>query len=291
MFLSEGAGRDALIRLVGIDVDGTLLGSSGEVDPRVWQVASRARAVGIRLALCSGRPAFGSTAQYVQRLDADGWHIFQNGASIVNAATGCTRSAHLPPRQVKDMITRARGSHHHLELYSDEDYVTESLSDWARKHAEILGVPFEPRPFEALKGAVVRAQWLFSKADAEAFMKNAPKDLEVAQSTSPLMPDTQFISLTGQGVSKGGALRTLAAEYGVDLRDVMYVGDSGNDLSALQIVGHPIAMANAEPAILAAVKRSVGHVDEGGLVEALELALACARSSTHARDASVIGSG
>jgi len=73
-----------LIHLVGIDVDGTLLGSSGNVHPEVWGVAQRARTAGIHLALCSGRPAFGLALEYARRLDADGWHVFQNGASIVN---------------------------------------------------------------------------------------------------------------------------------------------------------------------------------------------------------------
>ena len=53
-----------LIRLVGIDVDRTLVGSAGSAPERVWRAAERARAAGIRLALCSGRPAFGVTGSF-----------------------------------------------------------------------------------------------------------------------------------------------------------------------------------------------------------------------------------
>jgi hydroxymethylpyrimidine pyrophosphatase-like HAD family hydrolase len=88
------------------------------------------------------------------------------------------------------------------------------------------------------------------------------------------MPDTAFVGITAAGVSKGSAMRILAAQYGVDMRDVMYVGDADNDLSALQVAGHPIAMANASAAALRAASRTVGHVDEGGLAEALEIAIA-----------------
>ena len=59
------------------------------------------------------------------------------------------------------------------------------------------------------------------------------------------------IGFTSEGVSKASAMRTIADQYGVDLRNVMYIGDSGNDLPALRIVGHPIAMANASPAVIA----------------------------------------
>jgi Cof subfamily protein (haloacid dehalogenase superfamily) len=260
-----------LIRLIGIDVDGTLVGSSGIVPEFVWEAAERARAAGIHLALCSGRPAFGIAVEYARRLDADGWHMFQNGASVVHLATKQSRSTPLPQERVQELIAQAREWQKVLELYSDGAYVVESDSAWASEHAELLGLPFKAQRFETLTPPVVRAQWLLSAADAEHV--HAPSDLEVAHSTSPLMPGVQFVGITKQGVSKGNAIRDVAAEYRVDLRDVMYVGDSGNDLSALRIVGHPVAMANADPAVIAASSYTTGHVEEGGLAQALELAL------------------
>jgi hydroxymethylpyrimidine pyrophosphatase-like HAD family hydrolase len=53
----------------------------------------------------------------------------------------------------------------------------------------------------------------------------------------------------------------------------MYVGDAGNDLPALQIVGHPIAMGNGDPAVRAIAARTVGDVESGGLMQAIELAI------------------
>lgn len=262
-----------MIRLIGIDVDGTLVGSNGVVAPSLWRIAERVRAAGVRLALCSGRPAFGLTMEYARRLDVDGWHIFQNGASIVHLPTGHSRSVELPADAVQELTSQARRSGQVLELYSDRAYVAESTAAWARQHAELLGVPFNPRPFESLQGPPVRAQWLLARADALEVMAAAPAHLESAMSTSPIMPDTHFVGLTQTGISKGSAIRIVAAEYGIELGDVMYVGDSGNDLSALRIVGHPIAMGNADPAVLQAVKHSVGHVDEGGLGEALQMAI------------------
>ena len=74
-----------MLDLVFIDVDGTLVGSSREVTPAVWAAVDRARAHGLRLALCSGRPAFGATREFARRIAPDGWHIYQNGASVVSA--------------------------------------------------------------------------------------------------------------------------------------------------------------------------------------------------------------
>ena len=62
-----------------------------------------------------------------------------------------------------------------------------------------------------------------------------------------------------------------------DMRDVMYIGDSGNDLSALRIVGVPVAMANADPAVRAVAQHIAGDVEAGGLVDAFEIAIGSLR--------------
>ena len=69
-------------------------------------------------------------------------------------------------------------------------------------------------------------------------------------------------------------MRGSADEYGVALQNVMYAGDAGNDLSALRMVGHPIAMGNADPAVKAAAKHTVECVARGGLAQALDMAAA-----------------
>jgi len=262
------------IRLIGIDVDGTLVGASGTIHPRVWIAAERARDMGIHLTLCSGRPAFGVALEFARRLDAGGWHVFQNGASVIDLGNGESRSASLPRECVDMMIAQARDTGHVLELYSDSEYVVESTGDWAREHAELLGLPFDPRPFESLQGPVVRAQWLVTSADADRVRATIPTGVEIAQSTSPLMPDTQFVGVTRKGVSKGTAMQAIAGEYHVDLRDVMYIGDAGNDLPALEVVGHPIAAGGASAAVRATAHHTVASPEEGGVAEALELAMA-----------------
>jgi Cof subfamily protein (haloacid dehalogenase superfamily) len=263
----------SLIRLIGIDVDGTLVGTGGVIHPRVWEAATQARERGIHIALCSGRPAFGLALEYARRLEANGWHIFQNGASILDLATARSRSVPMPAHWVKALIDQARTHGEVLELYSDTEYAVESTSAWAEGHADLLGVPFAPRPLDSLAQPIVRAQWLLSVERAAQFTARPHPGLEIAQSSSPLMPETQFVGLTHEGVTKGSALRSVADEYGVPLQNVMYIGDAGNDLSALRVVGHPIAMGNAEPAVKVAARHTVDHVDRGGLAQALEMAI------------------
>jgi Cof subfamily protein (haloacid dehalogenase superfamily) len=263
-----------MIRLVCIDVDGTLVGSSGAVHPAVWHAAERARAAGIRLAICSGRPSFGAARDYAERLDPDGWHSFQNGASVLHFATGRSLSTRLAPETVSMLVARARARERLLELYTDDGYASESLSDRARAHAALLGVPFNPRPLESLVGPIVRAQWLLSHEEADVVIAEPHPGLEVSPSTSPMMPDTQFVNLTAIGVDKAAAVRAMAEQYGLSLAQVMFVGDGRNDASAMRLVGFPVAMGDAEPEAREAAIRLVADADDAGLAEALDLAVA-----------------
>ena len=263
-----------MIGLVCIDVDGTLVGSSGTVSDESWRAAREARARGMRLAICSGRPGFGFTRGFAERLDPDGWHIFQNGASVVHLPGGETRSHGLPAATVRALIERARTLGRVLELYTDTEYAVESDGDRARRHARLLGLPFRPRGLDSLDGRVVRAQWLVARDHADAVLAEPHDGLALSTSLSPVMPDTAFVNVTPAGVDKARAVREVARAYAVPLERVMMVGDGANDAMAMRIVGHPVAMGNAEPEARAVARHTVGHVDRGGLREALELALA-----------------
>lgn len=266
-----------MIRLVCIDVDGTLLGAAGVVAPESWAAAERARAHGIRLAVCSGRPAFGVARGYAERLDPEGWHIFQNGSSVVRVADGETRSRALPAGALALLVARARVTGRVLELYTDTDYAVESTLPRAARHAALLGIPFAPRPFDLLRGTIVRAQWVVPHDEVEPVLAEDHGGLTVAASLSPVMPDTTFLNATAPGVDKGDALRRVAAEYGLATDAVMMVGDSENDLAAMRAAGVAVAMGNAEPMVAAVAHHRVGHVDRGGLAEALELAISLGR--------------
>jgi len=264
-----------MVDLICIDVDGTLVGSSGVVGDEVWAAAERVRVTGRRLAVCSGRPAFGVTRGYAERLDPDGWHVFQNGASVVHVESGESHSRPLPPSAVTRLVERARATGRVLELYTDTTYAVERDTPVARRHAELLGLPYHPRDLLSLAGTVVRAQWLVARgAEEEAVLAEPHDGLTIGASVAPVMPGTAFLNITPAGVDKGSAVLAVAEAYGVPLDRVMMVGDGANDASALRVVGVPVAMGNAEPEAIAAARYRVAGVDAGGLVEALALAMA-----------------
>ncbi|HET7542361.1 MAG TPA: HAD-IIB family hydrolase [Polyangiaceae bacterium] len=266
-----------MVSLICIDVDGTLVGTGGRIAERIWPAAARAIQAGIRVALCTGRPAFGVTRSYAERLDPDGWHAFQNGASLVRLSTNESRSALLGPETVSELKRRSKRTGRILELYSDHGYAVESTSERAARNAELLGIPFVPRSLDAVGWPVVRAQWIIPADELDALMSEPHPGVELGPSTSPDVPGTCFVNLTPPGIDKASGIRQLCEIYGCSLSEVMFVGDGQNDLSAMRIVGTPVAMGNADPGLRALAKYQVDHVDSGGLADALALALELTR--------------
>ena len=262
-----------MVKLVCIDVDGTLVGVSGAVRPAVWAAVERARAAGLRLAVCSGRPAFGTTRGIAARVAPDGWHVFQNGASVMHLGTGESRSHGLPDDAPERLVAQARRTGRVLEVYTDADYAVQGADERSRRHALLLGAAPADRDPLAVP-APVRAQWLVPHAEVRPLLAEPHPGLSLAPSTSPMMPDTTFVNVTAEGVDKAAAVRRVAEVYGVPMTAVMMVGDGENDVTALRAVGVPVAMANAEPAALAAARHVVADVEQDGLVQALDMALA-----------------
>lgn len=79
------------------------------------------------------------------------------------------------------------------------------------------------------------------------------------------------IELTPPGVHKGSALQVLAARIGIDLSQVMAIGDSMNDMALLQEAGVAVAMGTAPDALKAIADIIVPSSDDGGFADALDL--------------------
>ena len=271
------------IRLIFMDVDGTLVGASGEVHPRVWEALAPLRDAGVHLATCTGRPGFGVTRALAGRLDPAGWHVFQNGASVARLDGSASRSAGLAAETVAGLLAQARATGRTLELYADDGYAARpgpaDREARAPRHALLIGAPYDARDVDAFaaEARVVRGQWMIAHDELPAVMADPPPRGRLVPSGSPMMPETTFVSVLDPAIDKVTGVRAVAEAYGVPLSAVMFVGDGGNDARAMRAVrdagGWALAPANGEPEALEEAQGVVGHVEEGGLADALALAL------------------
>jgi hydroxymethylpyrimidine pyrophosphatase-like HAD family hydrolase len=211
-----------------------------------------------------------------RRLDPHGWHVFHAGGAVVNVDDMVVTGHGFSEDQIIDGLELASDNEWIIEFYTATDYAVDSDDPLAIRHAELMGVKFERRHRASLleEQHIVRMQFVVPVADARDVVAiSTRKGLTATAATSPIMTDAAFVSLTLPGVTKATGIAAIATQLGITLDEVMMVGDGLNDLPAIQAVGHPVAMGNAEPEVLDAAHHVVGHVDDDGLVDALELSL------------------
>ncbi len=262
-----------MLPLVCIDVDGTLVGPTGEPTKAVWDATVAAVARGQHLALCTARGAFGKSWGYAVQLDPDGWHIFHAGASLLHASSGEERNQPLTTSQVEACAAVAADQDWVAEFYETRRYAVDSDHRYAIDHAALMGVPHVRSDPAGLTGDIVRVQLVVDRERSGDALAAAPAGTQATSATSPVQPEVAFVSITADGVNKGTAIHRLAEELGTTAAQTMMIGDGHNDVQALETAGFPVAMGNADAAALAVADFVVASVVDDGVVEALELSL------------------
>ncbi|MER3555565.1 MAG: hypothetical protein C4331_14815 [Meiothermus sp.] len=113
-----------MIKLILMDVDGTLVGKHG-VHPSTWAALERARERGVHLGLCTGRIGCGQALEYARAVAPGGLHIFQSGA-VVSRPGERTSQATEPPREALcQLVEISHREGHPLEAYTERGFFLE----------------------------------------------------------------------------------------------------------------------------------------------------------------------
>ena len=230
-----------MIPLVVLDLDGTVIGADAQVRNCVWEAVNRGREAGMKVSICTGRPAFGVAQRIAEKIGPDNPHVFQSGAHIGYPDGRTLEVTALREDDILALIRLARETGALLELYTPSELFVGKRTDLAERHAKLLGVTSIVRDLEnvARNEPVVRAQWVTPWGDHEPLLEGTPEGISTATATSPALPGIAFVNLTRSGTSKASAVKLVAKHLRVPLKDIMAVGDSENDVPMLDVVGHP----------------------------------------------------
>jgi Cof subfamily protein (haloacid dehalogenase superfamily) len=279
------------VRLLALDLDGTLLDSRGRVSARNRAALDAARARGVHIALVTGR-RFRDARPLALELGIDLPLIAHNGALTKHARTLETVAAVPLPLQTARAVLRVGRAYKVDPLVSADpegpgllvyEHVNEAnrpvleYIEWARR---IHG--------EEADAAVLRVASLedyldappvhiaFSGTDAEMLALSEVLRRELAGLVKLMVtvyPAKQFglVDVIHPDVSKGTGLAAVAREYAVAPREVMAVGDNHNDVEMLEFAGTRVIVANAEPILreIAGVHTTASN-DEDGVALAIE---------------------
>lgn len=267
-----------MLPLVIVDLDGSMIGRSGQVLPCVWQGVEKLQQAGVKLAVCTGRPNSGVALRIAERIGPRNPHIFNSGALVTYTNGDTAHVAALKEASITELVRHARQLGYVLEVYTPGGMYIERNNAQSEQHAAMLGVNFTVRDLtEVIQDEpVVRAQWMLPTERRQDVESLDIPDVELSFATSPGMPGTAFISVTRAGTDKGSAVRHLCEAMRVQLQDVMAIGDSEGDVPMLDLVGHPVVMGNASDSLKERYGAVAGDVENCGILAAFEEALGTA---------------
>jgi Cof subfamily protein (haloacid dehalogenase superfamily) len=229
-----------VIRLVATDVDGTLLDLAGELPPARAAAVRRLQAAGIPVVLATGK-VWPSIRSLWEELDLAGPHVTCNGAAVVDADDTVHALTPLDD-DVADAVVaelHARRIPHAIYL-EDARIVTPELAP----QLAILPALGEPEPVVGGRdGArVLKVLSVVGEAE-EGDLRSLAADAARIQRTSH-----RFLEWNHPAADKCAGLEVVAAVLGVDLHDVVAIGDAENDLPMLRAAGMGVAVARSSDA-------------------------------------------
>jgi hydroxymethylpyrimidine pyrophosphatase-like HAD family hydrolase len=284
------------MRLLVLDVDGTVTNSRHEISQGTCDAVARIRAAGIRVVLATGR-RYRDTLPVAARLGIEDPLITASGALVKRTSDHVTLArAEFGPGVLEGVVADIVAAGHEPVLYSD------SFADGFDFHCRSLTVAPTPTG-DAERGVLGLAEYLERNRDLARVMPDLHWTLPpgvfagFAMGTHRAMLDLEA-SLDGRfpgqlslhtirsprylnwmceiapvGVTKWSGVLALAREWGIGAAEICAVGDDVNDLPMIRGAGMGIAMGNAQPEVLAAADRIVGRQDDDGLVDVADLLL------------------
>ena len=273
------------IRLLAVDIDGTLV-TDGDVVSPATRAALQLAAERFALVLATGR-RYRTTRQVMSALDLPLPAVCLGGA-LTKSAAG--RTLHATPFSAEDIAGILDLAHRRdlaLVLQRDAhalggaDFVVDASLPWnsATQHYVNVG------------GAAGRADTDIRGAGYEdilvlgCFGERGPLaalEVDIARLAGAyetvLVPSQKtpgwYLEVISAGVSKWAALRRYAGRVGIPEEAICAVGDALNDLPMIRGAGFGVAMGNAHPAVKAAAAWTTGRNDEDGLVTLIDRLMA-----------------
>lgn len=267
------------VRLVAIDIDGTLLDSRGAIPDANIAAITSAVAAGVHVVLATGR-SYPFARDIAQRLPDAVTLIASNGA-VERAADGTTVAARLLARAAARRVLARTASFRHVSaLIFNRDvdgHVVAQGMDWGHPHRSGYweGRQHMIAHVERLEDALTEdpVQVMFNgdvatMREIHAAIEGEP-DVAVCR-TEYERRDFALVDVTAPTATKGHALAWRAAALGLDPRQVMAIGDNLNDVEMLGYAGVPVIMGNAVEALRGRGWHETASHDDAGVADAIQ---------------------
>lgn len=267
------------IKLIGLDLDGTLLNSDKIISHKTLSTLKKAADSGIHIVPVTGRPLFGipkqlAALQYIRYL------ITSNGAITYDRhEQKILRCRCLTYSQAQSILDASRP-----EIWAVRDVLSNGCGHCEADVIEFM-VEISDREYVDMSKIIIENAFYYpSQAESKGELienisiiaKNPADCSEILESVSRIK-NVRIVSQGNCGfevgsieADKGMALVELGEKSGIDYSEIMAVGDGGNDIGMLSAVGVSVAMGNASDVLKNAADFITTNCDNDGVAAAIE---------------------
>lgn len=269
------------IKLIGLDMDGTVLRNDKSLSPYTRQIISKAIEKGIVVVPVTGRPVSGLPSAF---MDIPGIHyaITSNGATTLQLShkqTVTLRQRHIAKEDGIALLYAIEGFHTLNELFID-GYGYVSIGTYEKLLQKYINTPLysyiqcSRRPVANLAEFL---QTIPSDIEGISIQCTTPKERDIIYSSlltfkniTIVKPSPSDLEINHRLADKGQALLALGEILGISRESIMGIGDSDNDTHMLSAVGLPIAMGNATDSLKRMCQYITDNNEQDGAAKAIE---------------------
>lgn len=243
-----------MIKLVVIDLDGTLLNPDHSISQNSKQTLQQLYQQGIEVMLATGRH-YQDVYLLAQQLQIPTRLITSNGARVHNKQAKLIYENHIPENLVREILALSSGYEVHRNLYQQDLWLVEEPNEPLLNIHHSSGFEYQITDFDAIDYQHI-----------DKFYFNAPhqKLIPLQQQLINKFADQLYITFTtetylevmNKGVSKGQALEKVLIQKNIKTSEVMAFGDGLNDVDMLKLVDYPVVMENAHPDLKAQLSQA-----------------------------------
>ncbi|HET8909899.1 MAG TPA: Cof-type HAD-IIB family hydrolase [Ktedonobacteraceae bacterium] len=283
------------IKLIVIDIDGTLLNPQQKITPPTQKAIREARDMGIIVTLATAR-RYEGTREIIDKLQLEHPIILFDGAELIDPINKKVVLTQTLPAEIGQEAVNLLVKHdiapivHPAVGINEEIWINPEGRDdlWASAYLMMNPEQIRRFPVEELctgKPDPLRVVAFAPEENINALIpeaKQLPCDWTTIKRGNYGSAEISFL---GQGTSKATAMQALAKMYKIPMTQVMALGDNNNDFAMLKAAGWGVAMGQAPEAVKAAASAVTASNQEDGVALAIErYAL---RASTNARSNSL----
>ena len=267
-----------MIKLIAIDMDGTLLNEKKHIDKAQKEAIHEAIEAGIKIVLCTGRPLYGILPFYeelgLSELDSEGYVILNNGCSIHKTKDWeLIDQVNFTSDDIDYLHKLSEGYDINFTLVNDYYYFNidnrkptdELITDAGFVFSDITNISLK----EAKNGKhkIIKIMFLGNPnimADFQKENENILKD-----KYSSVLSQPYVYEILPKGNNKGTGLKKLAKKLGIKQEEIMAIGDGNNDIEMFEYANYSVAMENGTELAKKAAKYQTDSNENDGVAKAI----------------------